>query len=170
MNKVTKTLASICFYLILAALVSAIISDIMILNQQIFAFIFAIIASIVVFLFAIFLMLVTIILVFGIYLLGSTGFWPLQWAHNTFHDIMADYQITQGQVDDLFVIRIILIVVCITAFIIAVIANARIKKEKKKDPTVKMGYYKGFAVAGLVLSILGVMGSFGVLMVLSIVR
>ena len=77
MNKVTKTLATICFYLILAALVSAIISDIIILNQQLLGFIFATIASVVVFFFAIFLMLVSIILIFGIYVLGSNGFWPL---------------------------------------------------------------------------------------------
>ncbi len=167
MNKVTKTLATICFYLILAALVSAIISDIIILNQQLLGFIFATIASVVVFFFAIFLMLVSIILIFGIYALGSNGFWPLSWANSTFTSIMNDYQVTQGQLDDLFVIRIILLVVCITAFIIAVIAKIRIKIEKKKDPTIKAWHYKGFATAGMILSILGTLVSIGIAFILT---
>ena len=170
MNKATKTLATICFYLILAALVSAIISDIIILNQQILGFIVAIIASVVVFLFAIFLMLVSIILIFGIYLLKQDGFWPIAWANNTFHEVMRDYQITQGQLNDLFVIRIILLVVCITALVIAIIAKARIKKEKKKDPELKVGHYKGFANASLVLSILGVLACSGIAVILSVLR
>ena len=128
MNKVTKTFATICFYLILAALVSAIISDIIILNQQLLGFIFAVVASVVVFFFAILLMIVSIILIFGIYALGSNGFWPLSWASNTFTSIMNDYQVTQGQLDDLYVIRIILLVVFITALVVAVIAKIRIKK------------------------------------------
>lgn len=170
MNKATKTLATICFYLILAALVSAIISDIIILNQQILGFIVAIIASVVVFLFAIFLMLVSIILIFGIYLLKQDGFWPTTWANNTFHEVMSDYQITQGQLNDLFVIRIILLVVCITALVIAIIAKARIKKEKKKDPELKVGHYKGFATASIVLSILGVLACSGIAVILSVLR
>lgn len=170
MNKVTKTLATICFYLILAALVSAIASDIIILNQQILGFIVAIVASVVVFIFAIFLMIVSIILIFGIYALGNNGFWPLSWANNTFNSIMNDYQVTQGQLDDLFVIRIILLVVCITAFVIAVIAKIRIKKEKKKDPTIKVGHYKGFATAGMVLSLLGALASIGIAAILTSLR
>ena len=156
MNKVTKTLATICFYLILAALVSAIISDTIILNQQLLGFIFAIIASVVVFFFAIFLMIVSIILIFGIY--------------DTFTSIMNDYQVTQGQLDDLFVIRIILLVVCITAFIIAVIAKIRIKIEKKKDSIIKVRHYGGFATAGMVLSILGTLASIGIAAILTSLR
>ena len=170
MNKVTKTLATICFYLILAALVGAIISDIVILNQQILGFIVAIMASVVVFLFAIFLMLVSLMLVFGIYLLKQDGFWPTTWANNTFHEVMSDYQITQTQLDSLFVISIILLVICITAFIIAVIAKTRIKKEKKKDPELKVGHYKGFATASIVLSILGVLACSGIAVILSVLR
>ena len=170
MNKVTKTFATICFYLILAALVSAIISDIIILNQQLLGFIFAIIASVVVFFFAILLMVVSIILIFGIYVLGNNGFWPLSWANNTFSSIMNDYQVTQGQLDDLFVIRIILLVICIAAFIIAVIAKVRIKKEKKKDPTIKVEHYRGFATAGMVLSLLGTLASIGIAFILTSLR
>jgi len=170
MNKVTKTLASICFYLILAALVSAIISDVIILNQQLLGFIFAIIASVVVFFFAILLMVVSIILIFGIYVLGNNGFWPLSWASNTFSSIMNDYQVTQGQLDDLFVIRIVLLVVCITAFVIAVITKIRIKKEKKKDPAIKAEHYKGFATAGMVLSLLGTLASIGIAFILASLR
>ena len=170
MNKVTKTLATICFYLILAALVSAIVSDIIILNQQLLGFIFATIASVVVFFFAILLMVVSIILIFGIYVLGNNGFWPLSWANSTFNSIMNDYKVTQGQVDDLFVIRIILLVVCITAFVIAVIAKIRIKIEKKKDPTIKVEHYKGFAIAGMVLSLLGTLASIGIAFILASLR
>jgi uncharacterized membrane protein len=115
-------------------------------------------------------MLVSIILIFGIYVLGNNGFWPLSWANSTFSSIMNDYQVTQGQLDDLFVIRIILLVVCITAFAIAVIAKVRIKKEKKKDPSVKVGHYKGFATARMVLSILGTLASIGIAFILTSLR
>ena len=80
---------------------------------------------------------------------------------------MNDYQVTQGQLDDLFVIRIILLVVCITAFIIAVIAKIRIKKEKKKDPNIKVGHYRSFATAGMILSILGTLASIGIAFILT---
>jgi len=170
MNKVTKTLATICFYLILAALVSAIVSDIIILNQQIFAFIFSIVASVVVFIIAILLMIVSVILVFGAYALKDGGFWPLTWAINTFKGIMSDYQITQWQIDDLFFIRIILLVICVIALIIAIIAKVRIKKEKKKDPTIKVGHYRGFAIAGMILSILGTLASIGIAAILTSLR
>ena len=115
-------------------------------------------------------MIVSIILIFGIYVLGSNGFWPLSWANDTFTSIMNDYQVTQGQLDDLFVIRIILLVVCITAFIIAVIAKIRIKIEKKKDSIIKVRHYGGFATAGMVLSILGTLASIGIAAILTSLR
>ena len=170
MNKVTKTFAITCFILVMSALASALISDAIVVGQAILGFALALVIAIVVFFFAIILMFLSIILVFGIYLLENNGFWPIDWAKNAFDEVMKDYQITPGQLNDLFVIRIILLAVCIAAFVIAIITIKRIKKEKKKDPTIKVGHYKGFATAGMVLSMLGALASIGIVFILTSLR
>lgn len=165
-NKTTKTLAITCFILVLSALASALISDAIVVGQAILGFALALVISIVVFFFAIICMFISIVLVFGIYLLENNGFWPIDWAKNAFDEVMKDYEVTQGQLNDLFVIRIILLVVCIAAFVIAIIAIKRIKKEKKKEPSIKVVPYKGFAISSLVFSILGIIACGSALAVL----
>ena len=167
MNKVTKTLATVCFSLILAALACAIISDIIILNEQILAFVGAILISILAFVVGFILMVISIMLIFGIYLLGSEGFWPLKWAKYMFSEVLKDHVPTAGQLNDLLVIRIILLVLCVMIFITSIVTLAMLKKEKKKNPEVKVSKRdKGFATAALVLSLLGTLASTGIVLIL----
>lgn len=77
MAKSIKTITIISFSLVLAALLTAIVSDVVIFSQQILTFIAAIFISAIVFLFAIVLMIVSIMFVFGIIILKNDGFWPL---------------------------------------------------------------------------------------------
>ena len=73
MAKSIKTITIVSFSLVLAALLTAIISDIAIFSQQILTFIAAIFISAIVFLFAIVLMIVSIMLVFGVIILKNDG-------------------------------------------------------------------------------------------------
>ena len=74
MKKEIKIIAIICFILIMSALATALISDAIVVGQAILGFILALIISVVVFFFAIICMFISIIFVFGIYLLGDRGF------------------------------------------------------------------------------------------------
>lgn len=169
-NKTTKTLAITCFILVLSALVSALISDAIVVGQAILGFILALVVAVVAFIVGVFLMIISCILIFGIYLLENDGFWPIIWAESAFKDVMKDYQITNAQIDILFTIRIILLVICVAVFIMSIIALSYVKKVKKQDKIINRKPTLGFATTSLVLSILGVLACIGVLVVLTIAR
>ena len=117
MKKEIKIIAIICFILIMSALATALISDAIVVGQAILGFVLALIISVVVFFFAIICMFISIILVFGIYLLSDRGFWPLEWAKNAFDEVMRDYEVTQAQINTLITIRIVLLAICLVVFI-----------------------------------------------------
>ena len=170
MKKEIKILAIVCFSLIMAALVTAIVSDAIIVGQSILGFILALLVATVAFIVAIFLMIVSCMLIFGVYLLNTEGFWPVEWAKSAYNDVMKDYQITNAQIDTLITIRIILLVICIAVFIASIIVVRHVKKIKKQDKTINRKPTSGFGTASLVLSILGVIACLGVMAVLTIMR
>lgn len=159
MKKEIKIIAIICFILIMSALATALISDAIVVGQAILGFVLALIISVVVFFFAIICMFISIILVFGIYLLGDRGFWPLDWAKNAFDEVMRDYEVTQAQINTLITIRIVLLAICLVVFILAIIVVSHVKKIKKQDKTINRKPTAGFGTASLVLSILGIIAS-----------
>lgn len=173
MNEVTKrsgiakaaqVLAIIVFTLVLSALLFAIISDIAIFAQQIFSFLFACIAGVLVFICACILMVVSLVFVFGFYLLADRGFWPIQWASEVFKQIVAENKITQQQIMTFGIIRVVLIVICALCLIFAVVAlilnKATPKLERAKVTT-------PFSVIGLILSILGFVAALGMFFIVS---
>ena len=170
MKKEIKILAIICFSLIVAALVTAIVSDAIIVGQSILGFVLALIIAVIAFIVGVILMIISCMLVFGVYLLDQEGFWPIAWAESAFKDVMKDYQVTQAQIDTLIIIRIVLLVICISVFIMSIIVVRHVKKIKKQDKTINRKPTSGFGTASLVLSILGMIASLGVLAVLTIMR
>ena len=170
MKKEIKILAIVCFSLIMAALVTAIVSDAIIVGQSILGFILALLVATVTFIVGVFLMVVSCMLIFGIYLLEDRGFWPVDWAKSAYNDVMKDYQITNAQIDTLTTIRTILLVICIAVFIASIIVVRHVKKIKKQDKTINRKPTSGFGTASLVLSILGIIACLGVMAVLSIMR
>ena len=170
MKKEIKIIAIICFSLIMAALATALISDAIVVGKSILGFILALVVAVVAFIVGVFLMIISCILIFGIYLLENDGFWPIAWAESAFKDVMKDYQITSAQIDILFTIRIILLVICVAVFIMSIIALSHVKKVKKQDKTINRKPTASFATASLVLSILGVLACLGVMAVLTIAR
>ena len=76
MAKAAKIIAIVIFALILTALIGAIVSDIAIFSAQIAGFIAACIMAVAAFVFGIILMVLSIVCIFGVYLLEEYGFWP----------------------------------------------------------------------------------------------
>ncbi len=171
MNEVTKrsgiakaaqVVAIIVFALILSALLFAIISDIAIFAQQIFSFFFACVAGVFVFLIGCILMVVSIVFIFGIYLLADRGFWPIQWASETFKQIINDNKITQQQISTFGIIRVVLIVICVLCLILAVIALSLNKTTPKSE---RAKVTTPFGVISLIFSILGIVAALGMIFI-----
>ena len=170
MKKEIKIIAIVCFSLIMAALATALISDAIVIGKSILGFILALVIAVIAFIVGVILMIISCILIFGIYLLENDGFWPITWAESAFKDVMKDYQITDTQINILFTIRIILLVICVAVFIMSIVALSHVKKVKKQDKTINRKPTSGFATTSLVLSILGVLACIGVMVVLTIAR
>ena len=166
--KAAKSIAIIAFIFVVSALVVALVSDGFLLSDAILGFIGACLAGALTFIAGFFLMLISIILIFGIYLLKEQGFWPLQWSTQAFHDVLKDHPITQYQISVLIGVRIALIVLCIIALILSIIACSMGNANRKK------GYYidrnnptLGFGTFSLIFSILGLLAAMAVLLITS---
>ena len=160
--KAGRIIAIVAFSLIMAGLLTAIISDGVLFANQIFGFLLACFASIIAFLFAIILMILSCMLVFGIYLLSENGFWPYSWSTKVFKDIIADYHITSEQLQAFMTIRIVLLVVCALAFVLSIVGMVFNKKSPLKLPKV-------FDILALIFSILGVFGSIIMMIIIKVI-
>lgn len=162
--KAAQVIAIIVFALVFSALLLAIISDIAIFAQQIISFLFACFVGVLIFIIACILMVISLVFVFGFYLLADHGFWPIQWASEVFKQIIAENKITQQQISTFGIIRIVIIAICVLCFILAVIAlslnKATPKLERAKVST-------PFSVIGLILSILGIVAALGMHFIIS---
>lgn len=167
-NKAAKVIAIIIFSVIMAGLLAAIISDISIFSSQIGDFLGACIVSAIVFLFGCVLMIVSVMFIFGVYLLTTQGFWPATWASTTFKEILEDIEVSSNQLAAFRTIRIILLVICIIVFIMAIICLALAKSFKKKNPELKQGLTNTFGILSLVFSILGMMAAIMLLIILHV--
>lgn len=159
--KAGRIIAIVAFSLIMAGLLTAIISDGVLFANQIFGFIFATFASIMAFLIAIILMVVSCVFIFGVYILSNNGFWPYSWATNVFKTIIADYQMSSEQLQAFMTIRIVLLVVCALAFVLSIVGMVFNKKSPLKLPKV-------FDILALIFSILGVFGSIVMMMIINV--
>ena len=128
--KAAKIIAIIIFATVLSALVGAIVSDIVIFSAQIIGFIAACIVAVGAFIIGIFLMILSIICVFGVYLLEEYGFWPATWMYQAFMSVMSDLGITSEQIGILIIVRIILLVICGLVFVASIVAVSLAIKAK----------------------------------------
>ena len=152
MNKGAKALAILAFLFVLGAFVFALISDFTIFSDQIKGFFGGIVGAIVTFIAGCVVWLITIIFVFGIPLTQNEGFWPLKWAANAFHDALSENPLTESQISTFTAIRIVIILICALAFILAIIALAVNRRPKAKG-AVALG------ILSILFSIFGVLAS-----------
>lgn len=166
--KAAKIIAIICFSLVMAALAAALISDIIIVGQQILMFVFACLASVIVFLIAVILMVISCIFIFGIYILESEGFWPLIWTQNVFNDIMNDAKMTTEQIQAVFIVRGVLFLICLVVLVLAIIALTMSKQAKGEDTKRKQGLTRAFGIVSTVLSVLGLFATLAVMVLFAL--
>lgn len=173
-EKAAKIMAIIIFSLTFAALAVALIGDIIVLGRLILGFLAGLIAAGVVFIVGFFLMMISCILVFGVYLLESHGFWPLSWAAEVFTAALKDNKLTPTQSSEIAIVRIVLLAVCFIVFVAAIVVLALIKRPKRKkgEPRIKTPKHnkltKAFGIVSLIMSILGVFAALSVIFILSV--
>ena len=156
-----KALAIISFTVVMVTLAAAIISDIAIFMDAILMFIGGIIFSAIAFVILFVAMLVSFILIFGVYLAEQYGFWPLTLSFQFFKEILSDINITSEQISVFRGLRIAFLVICIITLIISIIARV-------KDPMIHEEIpLKGLSKAATVLSILGIVVAIGAIAISS---
>ena len=153
--KAAKIIAIIAFCLVFSALAFAIISDVIVFAQQIIMFIVACFAAVALLIIGFILMIVSIVFVFGIYLLEEYGFWPINWAFDGFNEVLADAAFTSEQAQLLVAIRIILVICCVVGFVLSIVALSLKKSAEKDGYQEKQKLTKSFGVLSLIFSILG---------------
>ena len=166
-EKTARIIAIVIFSLVMAALLTAIITDAAIFSQQIVGFFVAVFGSAIVFLFACILMVISCVLIFGVYVLKTEGFWPTKWASEAFHGVLNDIKVTESQVSTLITVRVVLIVVCLIIFVSAIVALSLAKSAKKENPKRKQKLTKAFGIVSLILSILGLFAAGVLILILS---
>lgn len=162
---VPKTVALIAFVLTFSMLILAIVFDIVIFGEVIFNFIAACILTPYLFLIFVIVWLLSCVLIFGIYLTDTYGFWPLEWTVEAFKSITGEVSVSPSQLDLFRSIRVLILVVCVTTFILSIIALKMHKKAKKEGLVRKT--VKGFAIPAIIFSIFGIIAGFGVLVIIS---
>lgn len=162
----SQIIAIVVFSLTFAGLLGAVISDIVILANNIILFVSACLAGAITFVFALIVCFLTIVLIFGIFLLDNYGFWPAQWAGTVFRGILQEAAITHQQVQTLIIIRIILIVVCALSFVGAIVSLS-LRKVAKNKGSVTPKIIKPFAILTIVFSVLGLIVGAGAIVLFS---
>ena len=160
--KAKRILAIISFSLVMVALLVAIITDIAVFSDVLKTFIGGIIISCIAFIVLIIFMLASIIMIFGIFLLKEYGFWPLNLSIQLFREILADIEIAPEQLSTFRGLRMVLLVICVIAFILAIIASSK-GSNKEKPPL------KPMSTIAIIFSILGFLVAVSMLFLTSII-
>ena len=168
LGTVARILAIVAFSLVLIALLAAFISDIAIFAKQVIVFAFALFAGAAAFVIAIIFMVISLILIFGIYLLKTEGFWPIQWAKTIYLGIMSENKLSPEQIHQMIVVRIILLVICVLIFILCIVALVLSIVDKKTHKGSKHKLAVAFSIIALVLSIFGTIACTGVIVIMSL--
>lgn len=146
--------AIVCFATLLTCLLINVIFDLTIFSSFTKQFLGALIISIIVFIIGLAAFIVSFVLIFGFFIVGQHGFWPISWAANTFKEIIGDFEI-DGATKSLFMTtRVIMFVILILILIFAIISLSISKKYRKLRIDKKLG--RGFAIPTLILAILGI--------------
>ena len=131
------------------------------------AFLGAIIVSVFVFFISIMLMIISIILIFGFYLLKEYGFWPITWTSSAFKSVVSGAKIDSATISSFVGVRVFLIILCILIFILSIVSLSLCKSANKEGYKGKQGLSKSFASISLVLSIFGLLSAIMMLLIVA---
>ena len=154
--KAARIIAIVIFATIFTALIGAFVSDIVIFSSQIAGFIGACVVAVGAFIIGIILMIISIIFIFGVYLLEEYGFWPLTWSKDAFLAVLSDLKVTEDQIHTLIMVRILLLFICVLVLAAAIVALVLVSNAKKLNPEVKNGLTKAFSIIAIIFSSLGI--------------
>lgn len=161
---IPKVLALVSFCTVFGLILVSIITDLVIFKDYILAFIGGIIIT--GFLFFIFFIgfVLSILLVFGIGIVNDAGFWPLSLSISIFKDILGDVYISDAQITTFISLRIAIIIMLISMFILAIVANKMHKRRIiEKDSNIRK--IKPFTVVAILFSILAIVIGLGMILI-----
>ena len=165
---IAKAFAIIAFCLVMAALTGAIVCDIAVVGKAIFMFFAAVLLSALAFIIAFFLFIISCVLIFGVYLLDTYGFWPLTFAADFFGRSWRMRRSATKPFRSSIAVHILSLVICLLAFIFSIVALANRRKAKKAGLEDKQKLTTSFGIISLLLSIFGVFASLIMLLIFSI--
>lgn len=159
MKNKKSILSIISFGITFLALILVIITDLIIFREVIATVIAAVFISAMAFVFFILLMVVSILFVFGVIILEEHGFWPLDRSIDVFNEIIKSASITAQQLEAFRWIRLIILILAISSFVISIITLKKDKKTKEKNK------FSWMSVIALIFSLLGIIVTIGILVV-----
>lgn len=161
---IPKVLALVSFCSVFGLILVSVITDLVIFKDFILNFIGGMIIT--GFFFIIFFIgfVLSILLVFGVGIVNDSGFWPLSLSISIFKNILGDAYMSDDQIRTFIVLRIAIIIMLISMFILAIVANIMHKRRiKENDPNIRK--IKPFTVVAIVYSILAIAIGFGMILI-----
>ena len=164
MNKTAKTLAIISMALAFAAIILAVVFDVIALKEVIFQFVLSLILPIIAFVILFIGMIASFIFVFGVFIVKEYGFWPLKLSIDFFEELLSEIKITSEAVQLFLRFRIALAFICACIIVVAILSKVLSgPKEKGVDENGKKikrkGGFRAMSTVGLILGILGLVVS-----------
>ena len=161
---IPKVLALVSFSSVFGLIFVSIITDLVIFKDFILTFIGGMIITGVVFIILFIGFVLSILLVFGVGIVKDSGFWPLSISISLSKEILDDVYMSEDQIRTFIVLRIAIIIMLISMFILAIVANIMHKRRiKENDPNIRK--IKPFTVVAIVYSILAVAIGFGMILI-----
>lgn len=161
---IPKVLALVSFCTVFGLIFVSIITDLVIFKDFILTFIGGMIITGVVFIILFIGFVLSILLVFGVGIVKDSGFWPLSISISLSKEILDDVYMSEDQIRTFIVLRIAIIIMLISMFILAIVANIMHKRRiKENDPNIRK--IKPFTVVAIVYSILAIAIGFGMILI-----
>jgi len=161
---IPKVLALVSFCTVFGLILVSVITDLVIFKDFILTFIGGMIITGVVFIILFIGFVLSILLVFGVGIVKDSGFWPLSISISLSKEILDDVYMGEDQIRTFIVLRIAIIIMLISMFILAIVANIMHKRRiKENDPNIRK--IKPFTVVAIVYSILAVAIGFGMILI-----
>ena len=161
---IPKVLALVSFCTVFGLIFVSIITDLVIFKDFILTFIGGMIITGVIFIIFFIGFVLSIFLVFGIGIVKDSGFWPLSLSISLSKEILDDVYMSEDQIRTFIVLRIAIIIMLISMFILAIVANIMHKRRiKENDPNIRK--IKPFTVVAIVYSILAIVIGFGMILI-----
>ena len=130
---IPKVLALVSFCTVFGLIFVSVITDLVIFKDFILTFIGGMIITGVVFIILFIGFVLSIFLVFGIGIVKDSGFWPLSISISLSKEILDDVYMSDDQIRTFIVLRIAIIIMLISMFILAIVANTMHKRRIKEN-------------------------------------